>query len=104
VLVCLDLPSRINIFINFEAAHRAPILLLEPLLDARRVELVEAGKRQDLFPVFIFGHTNTALVLALLIVFRLAYSGTLQALFVELGSWQLGEYSPLNRFLAVPDK
>ena len=57
------LVSSVLCSIDLVATHRAPILHFEPLLDAARVELMEASQRQNLLALLVIRHANHAMVL-----------------------------------------
>ncbi len=103
VYVCVNSPnSSILSLVNLVAANGAPVLDLEPPMDALRVEFVKAGQSEDFLSLGIVSHTDNALVLMGLFA-HIHCTCTLYVLIV-LRQGQLREQIFVHRFDIVADK
>ena len=100
--MCVNISESILSLVNLVAANGAPVLYLEPPMDALWVEFVKAGQSQDFLSLGVVSHTDYALMLMGL----LAHVHSTCTLYVLIVLWQgqLWEQVFVHRFDIVAYK
>lgn len=92
-------------FVYFCSANRAPVLSFEPLLNAKRVKLVEAREREQFIPYRVLLQTNCApYVVYVFVLFRDEALAFFSCLLLVDSPWQLRKNTRFDWVLVVAEE